>query len=112
MPSTTTVDIADNILAQVVLAVGRREWERRLAEPDRELVRACCADAARLALRTLATPARLRPAHTELLREKARIHALLAESTALGASGALADAFWVAFGNTVNGAVAVAFTAV
>ena len=103
-------DIADNILSNIVQSLGPQQWERRLGERERALVRACCADAARLSVRALASP-RQRDAQVELLREKARIHARLATSAALGGPGRLADAFWDAVRNTVNGAVAVAFAA-
>ena len=102
-------DIALNILANVIRAIGP-EWERRLTDPDRALVRASCADAARLGLRALATP-RNRDLQLDLLRERAHIHAQLSDCVALGA-GRLADAFWDGFRNTLNGAVAVAFTAI
>ena len=102
------VEIALNILANVIRALGPL-WERRLTEADRSLVRACCADAARLGVRALASP-RTRDAQLQLLREKAHIHAQLCSSLALGA-GRVADAFWEGFRTTVNGAVAVAFAA-
>jgi len=101
-------DVSLNILGNVIRVLGPA-WERRLSDTDRELIRACCADAATLALQALATPRNAELQH-RLLREKAHIHAQLADSVALGA-GALADAFWDGFRATVNGAVAVAFAA-
>lgn len=103
-------DISANILSNVVSAMGRFHWERRLDERERTLVRACCDDAANLGVLCLAAP-RHRDAQLELLRERARIHRALASSAALGAPGRLADAFWEGFRHTVNGAVAVAFSA-
>jgi hypothetical protein len=102
----TQDDIAMNILANVIRALGP-VWERRLTDDDRALIRACCADAARLGVRALATP-RNRDMQTQLLREKAQIHAQLSNCLAIGV-GAVADAFWDGFRATVNGAVAVAF---
>ena len=103
-------DVALNILGNVIRALGPA-WERRLTDADRALVRACCADAARLAARALATP-RNPDLQADLLRERADIHAQLFGSAALGKTGDLADAFWDGFRATVNGAVAVAFAAI
>lgn len=108
MKNTVADDIAMNILSNIVHALGPL-WERRLTDADRELVRACCADAARLGVKALATP-RQRDRQAELLREKAHINAQLCNSLALGA-GRLADAFWEGFRATINGAVTVAFAA-
>ena len=102
-------DIALNILAHVMRSLGPRVWEARLTDADRALVRACCADAARLGLRALASP-RTRDAQLQLLRDKAAIHAKLDDALSPGA-GRVADAFWEGFRGTVNGAVAVAFAA-
>ena len=102
-------DVSLNILGNVIRGLGPA-WERRLTDADRALLRACCADAARLAVRALATP-RNADLQTDLLRQRADIHARLAGSAALGKAGDLADAFWDAFRATVNGAVTVAFTA-
>ena len=107
-PTPKPTDVASNILSNVIRTLGPA-WERRLTDTDRELIRACCTDAAALALGALATP-RNADLQRRLLREKAHIHAQLADSVALGA-GALADAFWDGFRATVNGAVAVAFAA-
>ena len=101
-------DIALNILGNVIRTLGPL-WESRLTDVDRALVRACCADAARLSVRALATP-RNRDLQLDLMRERAHIHAQLHDCVALGA-GRLADAFWDGFRNTVNGAVALAFAA-
>ena len=101
-------DIALNILSNVIRAVGPL-WERRLTDADRALVRACCADAALLALRALATP-RNRGLQAELLREKSHIHARLCDALPPGGA-TVVDAFWDGFAATVNGAAAVAFTA-
>jgi hypothetical protein len=103
---STQDDIAMNILSNVIRALGP-VWERRLTDEDRALIRECCADAAQLGMRALATP-RNRDMQTQLLREKAQIHAQLCNCLALGIGG-LADAFWDGFRATVNGAVAVAF---
>jgi hypothetical protein len=108
MMTTTTDDVASNILTNVVRALGPL-WERRLSEPERALVRACCADAAQLGVRAMATP-RNRELQLELLRERAQIHAQLANCVALG-EGRLADAFWEAFATAVHGALAVALAA-
>lgn len=102
-------DIALNILANVIRALGPL-WERRLSDADRTLVRACCADAARLGVRALATPP-TRDAQLQLLRERADIHARLCGSLPLAAARGVADAFWDGFRATVNGAVAIAFAA-
>jgi hypothetical protein len=107
---TKTDDIALNILANVIRGLGPG-WDRRLSEDERLLVRSCCDDAARLGIRALAVP-RNRDLHVELLREKARIHERLASSSALGAAGRLADVFWEGFASTINGAVAIAFSAI
>ena len=101
-------DIAHNILSNVTRAMGP-PWERRLGDAERELVRACCADAARLGLRALASP-RTRDAQLQLLRARADIHARLCGALPLGAAR-VTDAFWEGFRSTVNGAVAVAFAA-
>jgi hypothetical protein len=102
-------DVSLNILGNVIRVLGPA-WERRLTDADRALIRACCADAARLAVRALATPRNV-DLQTDLLRERANIHARLAASAALGKTGDLADAFWDGVRATVNGAVTVAFTA-
>ena len=103
-------DVALNILGNVIRALGPA-WERRLDDADRALVRACCAEAARLAVRSLATPRNLE-LQSELLRERADIHARLVDSAVRGKPGDLADAFWEGFRATVNGAVTVAFSAI
>jgi hypothetical protein len=108
MTISTTDDVALNILGNVIRALGPL-WERRLTEPERLMVRACCHDAARLGIRSMATP-RNRELQLELLRERAQIHAQLANCLALG-EGRLADAFWEAFASAVNGALAVALAA-
>ena len=76
---------------------------------DRELIAACCADAARLQLRALASP-QTRDAQLRLLRDKAQIHAQLSNLAAAGAAR-VTGAFWGAVRDVVNGAVAVAFAA-
>jgi hypothetical protein len=108
MTTTTTDDVASNILGNLIRALGPM-WERRLTEPERQMVRACAADAAALGVRAMATP-RNRELQLELLRERAQIHAQLANCVALG-EGKLADAFWDAFAHAVNGALAVALAA-
>ena len=107
MPPVTraTTDIAVRILA------GFRErlsdtWDE-LDPADRELIAACAKDAAALQLRALAAP------HTAdeqlaLLRDKAQIHAQLANLAAAG-SVRLSAAFWDAVKDVVNGAVTIAF---
>ena len=107
---TKSDDIALNILANIIRVLGPG-WDRGLDDADRALVRSCCADAARLGIRALAVP-RNRDLQLDLLREKARIHAQLSRSDALGAAGRLADAFWEGFAATVNGAVSIAFAAI
>jgi hypothetical protein len=102
-------DIALNILANVMHALGP-SWEQRLTPADRALVKACCVDAAQLGLRALATPGRNAELQTDLLRERAHIHAQLSNCAALGA-GRVAEAFWEGFRATINGAVTIAFTA-
>ena len=101
-------DITLNILANVMRAIGQPHWETRLTPDDRALVRACAGEAARLGLRTLASP-RNRDLHLDLLRAKAAIHARLAASPALGGPGRLADAFWDGYRETIGHALAVAF---
>ena len=108
MTVSTTDDVALNILGNVIRALGPL-WERRLSESERLMVRACCNDAAQLGIRSMATP-RHRELQLELLRERAQIHAQLANCLALG-EGRLADASWEAFASAVNGALAVALTA-
>ena len=106
--TTTADDVASNILGNVIRALGPM-WERRLTEDERQMVRACAADAAQLGLRAMATP-RNRELQLELLRERAQIHAQLANCLALG-EGKLADAFWDALASAVHGALALALAA-
>ena len=84
------------------------DWES-LDPADRELIAACCADAAKLQLAALAAPP-TPDAQLRLLREKAQIHAQLTSLAAAG-SARLAAAFWDSVKDVVNGAVAVAFAA-
>jgi hypothetical protein len=84
------------------------DWES-LDPADRELIAACCADAARLQLRALAAP-QTPDAQLRLLRDKAQIHAQLSNLAAAGAAR-VSGAFWDAVKGVVNGAVAVAFAA-
>jgi hypothetical protein len=84
------------------------DWES-LDPADRELIAACCADAARLQLRALAAP-QTPDAQLRLLRDKAQIHAQLSNLAAAGAAR-VTSAFWDAVKGVVNGAVAVAFAA-
>jgi hypothetical protein len=83
-------------------------WDT-LDPADRELIAACCADAARLQLRALAAP-QTPDAQLRLLRDKAQIQAQLQNLAAAG-SVRLSAAFWDAVKEVVNGAVAVAFAA-
>jgi hypothetical protein len=108
IPTSPADDVALNVLGNVIRALGPT-WERRLTDAERLMVRACCNDAARLGVRAMATP-RNRELQLELLRERAEIHARLANCLALG-EGRLADVFWEAFASAVNGALAVALTA-
>jgi len=84
------------------------DWES-LDPADRELIAACAADAARLQLRALGAP-QTPDAQLRLLREKAQIHAQLANLAAAGGIR-ISTAFWDAVKGVVNGAVAVAFAA-
>ena len=100
-------DITLRLLARVRDRLGS-EWDA-LEPPDRELIAACCADAARLQLRALASPPTA-DAQLRLLRDKAQIHAQLSNLAAAG-SARITHAFWDAVKGVVNGAVAVAFAA-
>ena len=105
--SRITHDIAVRILTGVRDRLSH-SWDD-LDEADRELIAACCADAARLQLRALAAP-QTPDAQLRLLRDKAQIQAQLANLAAAG-SVRLSAAFWDAVKEVVNGAVAVAFAA-
>ena len=107
MSTRALTDITVRILAGVRerLADG---WDS-LDAADRELITACCADAARLQLRALAAP-QTADAQLGLLRDKAQIHAQLSNLAAAG-SVRVAAAFWDAVKGVVNGAVAVVFAA-
>jgi len=106
MSSRTIHDVTIRILAGVRDRLP--DWDS-LDEADRELIVDCCADAARLQLRALGAP-QTPDAQLQLLRDKAQIHAQLANLAAAGAVRVSA-AFWEAVKAVVNGAVAVAFAA-
>ena len=99
-----------DITIRILTGVRERlpDWES-IDPNDRELIAACCADAARLQLRALASP-QTSDAQLRLLRDKAQIHAQLSNLAAAGAVR-VTSAFWDAVKNVVNGAVAVAFAA-
>ena len=104
-PTRATTDIAVRILA------GVRErltdsWDD-LDAADRELIAACAKDAAALQVRALAAP-QTADDQLRLLRDKAQIHAQLANLAAAG-SVRLSAAFWDAVKDVVNGAVTIAF---
>ena len=84
------------------------DWES-LDPADRELIAACCSDAAALQLRALASP-QTPDAQLRLLRDKAQIHAQLSNLAAAGAAR-VSGAFWDSVKEVVNGAVAIAFAA-
>ena len=109
MSAQTLPDLTDSLFDNVRAALGP-VWDDQLTPAERELIRACCADAAELEVRALAAP-RTREAQLELLREKAQIQAQLANLAAAGATR-VADAFWDAVRAAVNGAVTIAFAAV
>ena len=106
MPSHLT-DITIRILASLRERLGDA-WDV-LDPADRELIAACCGDAARLQVRALAAP-QTRDAQLKLLQDKAHIHAQLSNLAAAG-NARIATAFWDAVKSVVNGAVAVAFAA-
>ena len=106
MPNPTS-DITLRILTNLRERLGA-SWDA-LEPADRELVAACCADAALLQVRALAAP-QTPDAQLKLLRQKAHIHAQLT-NLATAASVNVATAFWDAVKTVVNGAVAVAFAA-
>src|SRR5688500_3418611 len=108
MSPTNLSDLTDSLLDNIRAALGSA-WDERLTPAERELVRACCADAAELEVRALAAP-RTRDAQLELLREKAQIQAQLSNIAAAGTTR-VTDAFWDAVRAAVNGAVTIAFAA-
>ena len=99
-----------DITVRILAGVRDRlpDWDS-IDPNDRELIVACCADAARLQLHALAAP-QTPDAQLRLLRDKAQIHAQLSNLVAAGAVR-VTTAFWDAVKNVVNGAVAVAFAA-
>ena len=106
-PPRITHDIAVRILSGVRERL-RDCWDD-LDDADRELIVACSNDAAALQVRALASP-QTPDAQLELLREKAQIHAQLANLAAAG-SVRLSAAFWDAVKAVVNGAVTIVFAA-
>ena len=106
MSARTVHDITIRILTGIRERLP--DWES-LDPADRELIAACCADAARLQLRALAAP-QTPDAQLRLLQDKAQIHAQLSNLAAAGAAR-VSSAFWDAVKAVVNGAVAVAFAA-
>ena len=107
MSTRALTDITVRILAGVRERLSET-WDS-LDAADRELITACCADAARLQVRALASP-QTPDAQLRLLRDKAQIHAQLSNIAAAGSSR-ITHAFWDAVKGVVNGAVAVAFAA-
>jgi hypothetical protein len=106
MSTRATHDITLRVLS--TLRERLPDWDM-LDAADRELIAACCADAARLQLRALAAP-QTPDAQLSLLRDKAHIHAQLQSLAAAGAVR-IATAFWDAVKTVVNSAVAVVFAA-
>ena len=109
--STTATRALNDITIRILTGVRERladAWDS-LDAADRELLTACCADAARLQVSALAAP-QTADAQLRLLRDKAHIHAQLSNLTAAGAAR-ITVAFWDAVKGVVNGAVAVAFAA-
>ena len=100
-------DVSLRILAGVRDRLGDA-WDA-LEGADRERIILCAVDAAELQLRALALPQGSEE-QLRLLREKAQIHAQLANLTAAGAIR-VASVFWDAVRGVVNGAVAIAFAA-
>jgi hypothetical protein len=100
-------DVSVRILTGVRDRLGDA-WDE-LDGADRERIVLCAADAAELQLRALALPQGSQE-QLRLLREKAQIHAQLANLTAAGAVK-VAAIFWDAVRGVVNGAVAIAFAA-
>jgi hypothetical protein len=100
-------DIELRVLAGVRERLGE-SWEM-LDFADRELIIACAADAAELQVKALGT-APTPDEQLRLLREKAQIHAQLANLVAAG-SVRVSSAFWDAVKAVVNGAVAIVFAA-
>lgn len=100
----------NDITVRILAGVRERlpDWDL-LDAADRELIVACCADAAALQVRALASP-QTPDAQLKLLRDKAHIHAQLSNLVAAG-SVRVSAAFWDAVKGVVNGAVAVAFAA-
>lgn len=100
----------NDITIRILTGVRDRlpDWDS-LDAADRELIVACCADAAALQVRALASP-QTADAQLRLLRDKAHIHAQLSNLVAAG-SARVSAAFWDAVKGVVNGAVAVAFAA-
>ena len=105
--SRITHDIAVRILTGVRERLGD-SWDV-LDEADRELIAGCAGDAAALQVRALAAP-QTPDAQLRLLRDKAQIHAQLANLAAAG-SVRLSSAFWESVKAVVNGAVSIAFAA-
>jgi hypothetical protein len=100
-------DVSLRILAGVRDRLGDA-WDA-LDGADRERIILCAADAAELQLKALSLPQGSEE-QLKLLREKAQIHAQLANLTAAGAVR-VAAVFWDAVRGVVNGAVAIAFAA-
>ena len=107
----TRARILHDIAMRILTGVRERlddDWDT-LDPADRELIIACAADAAELQVRALAMPPG-GEAQLRLLRDKAHIHAQLANLAAAGAAR-IAGAFWDAVKGVINGAVAVVFAA-
>lgn len=101
--------LAERIFTGVKSNLGER-WQDRWGPRERELIRACCQDAAELQLKSLAaspTP----EAQAALLRSKAQINAQLCNIAAAGSSE-VADALWSSVRLILSGALSVAIAVV
>lgn len=109
MSTFQTAAIADRIYQDLTHRL-RQDWQQRLSTADRQLIHACCVDAAELEVRAMAAPL-TRQSQQALLAEKAQINAQLANLAAAGMTE-VASAFWDAVRLAVNTALAIAFAAV
>jgi hypothetical protein len=106
---STVAAIARQIESQISARL-KDVWDSRLTQADRELVSACCQDAAELQVRAMATPPDT-DAQAQLLREKAQINAQLANLATLQAQQAV-DALWEVVRIVTSGAMKVALAGV
>ena len=107
----TKTRITHDIAMRILTGVRERlddAWDD-LDAADRDLIIACCADAAELQVRALSVP-HSGDGQLKLLREKAQIQAQLANLAAAGKARVNA-VFWDAVKGVVNGAVTIAFAA-